>query len=280
MNGRTRPAQHRLEGHNLAQKDYYGGKLRKRMIPSDSPYIRRQIDELLKFSGIGGDDDILEVGCGMGRYTLPLAARGMRIEALDLSPYLLDRLREFNGGRADIPLHCADLIEHPPGLAGRFDAVIGFFMLHHVHDLGLCFEAMARMLKGSGWVAFLEPNPLNAGYYAQITLSPGISWKGDGGVLRMRPANIVGAMQKAGFTGIKMTRFGFFPPMLANRAWGSRLEALLERLPPGRPFQAFQLFTGSLGGPGCGSAPLNHEHATALDDAETDRGGPRRTGEQ
>ncbi|MHB8169492.1 MAG: class I SAM-dependent methyltransferase [Thermoleophilia bacterium] len=247
MSGPRAAGRERLEGHNRSQKAYYGSGVRKRMVPADTRYLQRQIGELLQFAGVRPDDDTLEVGCGMGRYTLPLAARGFSIEGLDLSPYLLDRLREFDGGRSGVPLHCADLIDFPAGLAGRFDAVIGFFMLHHVHDLKLCFAAMSRMLKPSGRIAFLEPNPLHPGYYAQVTLSPGMTWKGDGGILRMRPARVMGAMQAAGFTDMRMRRFGFFPPLLANAGWGARLEALLERMPAGKPFQAFQLFTASAG---------------------------------
>ncbi len=240
-------AQPRLQDHNLAQKTYYGQKLKKRMIPTGSRYILRQIDEMLRFSGLGPADDILEVGCGMGRYTLPLAERGFRIEGLDLSPFLLDRLREFDGGRTGVQLHCADLIDHPPELSGRFDAVIGFFMLHHVHDLELCFAAMSQMLNTTGRIAFLEPNPVHPGYYAQITLSPGMSWKGDGGVIKMKPALVMGAMRRAGFTDVRVSRFGLFPPLLANSALGAKAESILEKLPPVRPFQAFQLFTGVKG---------------------------------
>lgn len=78
---------------------------------------------------------MLDVGCGMGRYTLILAERGFALEGLDLSPVLLQRLRVFNGGRFNIPLHGADVMNPPAELQERFDAVVGFFALHHMHEL-------------------------------------------------------------------------------------------------------------------------------------------------
>ena len=116
------------------------------MVPSGSPYLRRHTDALVGYAGLQPGERVLEVGCGMGRYTLLLAERGIAVEGLDLSPVLLERLRAFDGGRFDVPLHVADVIEPPADLLGRFDAVVGFFTLHHLHDLGVSFRAMARLL--------------------------------------------------------------------------------------------------------------------------------------
>jgi hypothetical protein len=49
-------------------------------------------------------------------------------------------------------------------------------------------------------------------------------------------------MERNGLRAPRASRFGFFPPALANRPAGARLEAALERVAPLRPFSAFQLF--------------------------------------
>jgi SAM-dependent methyltransferase len=182
----------------------------------------------------------------MGRFTLPLAERGLRIEGLDLSPVLLQRLRGFDGGRYDIPLHCADILEAPTALHGKFDAVVGFFTLHHLHDLRRSFRAVARLLRPGGRVAFLEPNAYNPLFYAQIVLTAGMTWRGDGGIVRMRPPVVLGALREAGFTRPALRRFGFFPPFLSDTDWGARTEAVLERFPPWRGILPFQLFRADL----------------------------------
>ena len=230
--------------HNRCQRDYFERSVKPRMVPTDSPYLRRQVDEVLRVAAISPGERVLEVGCGMGRYTLILAQLGVRIEGLDLSSVLLDRMRAYNGGRFDIPLHCGDVLDPPLGLNGPFDAVIGFFTLHHLHDLSLCFQAMTRLLKPGGRLVFLEPNPFNPLYYIQILITPGITWQGDRGIIRMRPSLIFRAMHNAGLSRPTMIRFGFFPPFLANRQWGSRLEVLLERVSIWRTLLPFQLFRG------------------------------------
>ena len=180
-----------------------------------------------------------------GRYTLMLAERGIDITGMDLSPVLLDRLRTFAGGRLDVPLYCADVLDPPVELRRQFDAVIGFFTLHHLHDLGGCFASMTQLLREGGRVAFLEPNALNPLYYLQIALTPRMTWKGDGGVARMLPRVVLGAMRKAGLVDLRVRRFGFFPPFIANRRLGSPVENFLERFPLWRPFLPFQLFGGA-----------------------------------
>lgn len=235
---------HRLDEHNLRQRRYFERTLKCTMLPKDTPYLRRHVDELIRFAGIAPRERVLEVGCGMGRYTLILAQRGVWVEGLDLSEVLLDRLREFDGGRYNISLHCADVLRAPETLQGQFDVVVGFFTLHHLHHLAGCFEAMARLVKPGGRVAFLEPNPYNILYYLQMLITPGMTWQGDGGMIRMRPGLIFRAMQDAGFTSPELKRFGFFPPFVANKAWGACLESYLERLPFLSPLLPFQLFKG------------------------------------
>lgn len=233
-----------LEEHNRSQVRYFERAGKEAMKPVDSPYVRSQVDELVRFAGLGQGAHVLEVGCGMGRYTLPLAERGLRVEGLDLSQALLERLERFNAGRYELALHCLDILDAPAKLGGRFDAVVGFFTLHHLHELEGSFAAMARLVRPGGRIAFLEPNPLNPLYYVQIVLAPGMTWAGDKGILQMRPRTVFAAMHAAGLGDLALRRFGFFPPVVANRRWGSRAEDVLERFPPWRPLLPFQLFRG------------------------------------
>lgn len=229
--------------HNATQRAYFASRVKPTMIPRDTPYVHRQIDELLAAIGHTAPARVLEIGCGMGRYTIPLARRGVAVEGLDLTPELLERLRAFDGG-ANVPLHCADILDAPAALHGSFDAVIGFFTLHHLHDLGGSFAAVARLLKPGGRVAFLEPNPWNPLYYLQITLSPGMTWQGDKGILKMRRSLIARAMNGANVELTDVKRFGFFPPFLANRRAFAKVERVIETFPPFKPFLPFQLFVG------------------------------------
>ncbi len=234
----------RIEAHNRAQVEYFEQAGKEAMKPTSSPYVERQVDELVRFAGLSEGERVLDVGCGMGRYTFPLAERGLRVEGVDLSQTLVDRLRGFDAGRYEIPLYCADILDLASELEGRFDAVVGFFTLHHLHDLAASFNAMARLVRPGGRVVFLEPNPLNVLYYIQLVVSPGMSWQGDKGILKMRPRTVFAAMEDAGLRDHSLSRFGFFPPFLANRRSGQRVERALEAVPFWRPLLPFQLFRG------------------------------------
>ena len=233
--------------HNSTQIRYYQRTNLPRMVPIASPYLLRHVDEMIRFGRLESDQRILEVGCGMGRYTLLLAERGFRIEGLDLIPKLLESLKESAAGRYDIPLYCADVASPAPELLEQFDALLVTFALHHMHDLSKCVSGMARMLKPGGRMVFLEPNAFNILYYIQIAVSPGITWEGDKGVMNMRRGPVFEAMRTAGLTELKLERFGFFPPFLTNRRLGQRLESVLERFPLWRWALPFQLFGGTRG---------------------------------
>jgi SAM-dependent methyltransferase len=233
--------------HNQEVIAYYDGTIKKTMTPSGNPYTQHHLDHLLEVTGIRPGHRVLDVGCGMGRYAIPLAARGVSVEGLDLSPFLLARLEAFNTSGVEIPTYCMDVLDCPPAFESAYDAVVGFFVLHHMHDLSRCFTAIARLVKPGGVVAFLEPNAFNLLYYVQIMVTPTMTWRGDRGMARMRPAVVFPAMRAGGLASLSLHRFGFFPPFVANRPWGMRLERRLETIPLWRPLLPAALFSGRRG---------------------------------
>lgn len=236
------------EAYNQFQRAYFEGRTKKTMVPREDRYLRRHVQEALSFGGIEAGARVAEVGCGMGRYTLLLAKRGLRVTGLDLSPVLLERLREYNVENLGLDVQCADIEDPPADLAGAFDAVVGFFVLHHLFDLDKGIRGIARLLRPGGRAVFVEPNPLNPLYYLQIAFTPGMHWKAERGILQMRPEVVRERMAGAGLRDFEFRRFGFFPPVLANRAAGARLEGWIERVPLLEPIRPFQLFRGELPG--------------------------------
>ncbi|HWJ33343.1 MAG TPA: class I SAM-dependent methyltransferase [Gaiellaceae bacterium] len=235
-----------VANHNRAQQSYFEQRVPATMVPRTTPYVRRHVDELLRAAALAGGERAIEIGCGMGNYTFELVRRGVTLEGLDLSPVLLERLREYAPPGFDLPLHCADVLAPPPELLGRFDAVVGFFTLHHLHDLERSIASMTRLLRPGGRFAFVEPNAYNPLYYLQISLTPGMSFRGERRLTSMRPGVILPALSAAGLTDVFVHRYGFFPPQLANLAIGRAVERALERVRPLRPVAAFNLFGGRL----------------------------------
>jgi len=226
------------------QRTYFEGPPKPTMVPRPTPYLERHLDRMIEVAGLDQGMRILEVGCGMGRYTLPLRARGFKVEGQDLSPVLLERLREYAGNPEDLVLHAGDILDPLPEWQAAFDAVIGFFMLHHLHDVQGCLRGMGGMLKPGGRLAFLEPNPCNPLYHLQILGTPGMSYAGECSLFQMRRSVVLEAMAQGGLGQTRLHRFGFLPPILMNRPGGSQVETLLERFPLWGPLLPFQIFHG------------------------------------
>lgn len=232
--------------HNLKQMNYFEANTKKTMIPKDTPYLRRHISEILRFIRYIEGERVLEIGCGMGRYTIILAKQGVRVTGVDLSPVLLERLRDYNTSDYDIPLIPGNVENLPIEFRSKFDIVLGFFTLHHIFNLEKAFSGIKACLKPGGRIIFLEPNPLCLLYYLQIAMTPGMTWKGEKGMLNIRPKNIANLMGEVGFIGFEYKRFGFLPPVLFNRSWGTAVESVIERIPLIESYKPFQMFKGHL----------------------------------
>jgi SAM-dependent methyltransferase len=232
----------RIEGHNAMQSAYYA-RGKERMAPKRSPYIERHVDELCRFAELVDGQRVLEVGPGQGRYSLPLADRGFDLEVLELVPAMLELLDQAKGERR-IALHQGDVLSPPESVKPGFDAVVGLFALHHMHNVPACLVSMAGLLGPGGTLAFLEPNAYNPLYYFQIAFSPDMTWAGDRGVIGMRAGSLRRDLDASGLEQIRIERFGFFPPAIANRPRGKAIEGPIEQLGPLRPFLPFQLLGG------------------------------------
>jgi len=96
----------------------------------------------------------MELAIGTGRVALPLAERGCRIEGIEASPLMVDKLREKPGGK-DIPVTIGDMSE--VRAEGTFDFV--FLIFNTLYNLTSqaaqvkCFRNASDMLAPGG--AFL-----------------------------------------------------------------------------------------------------------------------------
>lgn len=234
------------EQHNALQRQYYETRSEQqnwRMLPGTTPYIANHVERFINFAKLKSSDEILDVGCGMGKFTLPLAAQGYKMEGLDLSPVLLSELGSRTQKTSDIPTHCVDILAPPDHLKNRFDKVTGFFMLHHLIDIEASFTQMHSLLKKNGNVVFLDVNPFCALYYLQIFLAPSMSWSAEKGILNLTPKRITAGLQNAGFNHITIKRYGILPPPLRNRFFGPVVDNLFDKARVFRAISAFQLIS-------------------------------------
>jgi SAM-dependent methyltransferase len=109
---------------------------------------------------------VLDVGCGVGRWSRLLAARGARVTGVDLSPTMIAQaaLRAAAAGLADrCDFRVQDLAALDVG--AEFDLVLGVTVLQHILDtaaLESALRAMTDHLAPGGRMILLEAAPTSS----------------------------------------------------------------------------------------------------------------------
>lgn len=119
----------------------------------------RDLEMLLELGGVSVERDqtILEIGCGIGRLTRPLAIRAARVLALDVSPEMLAQAREHNAGLANVTWILGDGTSLAALADATVDACVSHVVFQHIPDpaitLGYVRE-IGRVLRPGGWTVF------------------------------------------------------------------------------------------------------------------------------
>ena len=134
--------------------------------PSAEEFWKRgekEFDDLVGAVGarLEPGDDVVEIGCGVGRLTRVIAARAATVRALDVSPRMIERAREHNVSLENVTW----LVGDGESLAGvddaSADACISHVVFQHIPDpavtLGYVRE-IGRVLRPGGWAAFQISN--------------------------------------------------------------------------------------------------------------------------
>jgi ubiquinone/menaquinone biosynthesis C-methylase UbiE len=110
------------------------------------PGVDRQVGAFIAESaGLTATDNMLEIGIGTGRISLPLAPHVGSISGVDISSQMMKRLRQKQNGEA-IFLTQGDALALPFPDA-HFDGVVITHVLHLVSDVQAVLRELARVLK-------------------------------------------------------------------------------------------------------------------------------------
>lgn len=126
---------------------------------------------------------VLDVGCGNGIFTVPLARRGARVVGTDLSAHMLG----LNPHAARVRASAFAL----PFADRAFDIVFAANLLHHVEDVPGALREMLRC--SSRHLMLIEPNRWNP-----LMLALGLLVRAERGVLRSSRSALVQWLERAG----------------------------------------------------------------------------------
>ena len=106
-------------------------------------------------------DVVVEVGCGIGRLTRPLAAQAARVHAIDVSAEMIARAKQVNPQLPNVDWVLGDGVSLQPVADASADVVFSHVVFQHIPDpaitLGYVRE-MGRVLRPGGWAAFQISN--------------------------------------------------------------------------------------------------------------------------
>jgi SAM-dependent methyltransferase len=124
--------------------------------------------------GAGPGTRVLDVGCGVGRWSRLLAARGAHVTGIDLSPTMIAQA-ERRAARAGLLTRCHFMTQDLAALeAGeQFDLVLGVTVLQHILDPNALRAAVQRMtahLAEGGRMVLLEAAPTQLAKHCDSTV--------------------------------------------------------------------------------------------------------------
>ena len=169
----TEKGNHKLLS-NLAMKSHWTHKLFVENAELYLPFLEqakeRALDETNALSRIfdendvPGDGSVLDMACGIGRHSVPIAGLGYRVTGVDISPLYVEKAREY-AAREGVEAHFVegDMLDVPGSLEKQapFDAVISMFTSHSYYgregDLRT-FSRLRRLASESGLLVVLTAN--------------------------------------------------------------------------------------------------------------------------
>jgi malonyl-CoA O-methyltransferase len=133
------------------------------VVALEEPVVREMLGDV---SGLS----VLDLGCGTGRHSLWLAARGAKVTAVDFSEGMLAEARRKPGADS-VRFLVHDLHQPLPFEPASFDLLVSGLVLEHLRDLRLAFGEARRVLKpgARAVVSAMHPAMFLKGAYARFT---------------------------------------------------------------------------------------------------------------
>ena len=188
-------------------------KLQKILSKTGDLNFKRRVITMLDYLDIQPGDNILDMGCGEGFYSMVLDnLYNCKITAVDFDPEILALAHKWLDGRSNVTLEQGDItkLRFPDS---SFDKIVCTEVLEHIDDDKTAIKELYRVLKPGGVIAITVPNknypllwdPLNKvreslglGHFSPMSGFWGGIWAKDHKRLYL-PSELRGLAENAGF---------------------------------------------------------------------------------
>ena len=150
-----------------------------------SPYPQQVVDTVIAVSHLHTGSRVLEIGCGTGQLSVPLAQHGIDLLALDLGPHLAALARRNLQRFPNVHVETSSF-EAWPLPSQQFDAVVSASAFHWL-DPAVRFSKCAQALRPGGFLTILHVHHVRGGtpgffaetqpYYLKWGLSDDLSFQ-------------------------------------------------------------------------------------------------------
>lgn len=112
---------------------------------------------LLEMSGVGPEDEVLDVACGPGIVACAFAARAKHVSGIDLTPAMIARATEIQRekGLTNLTWRIGNVLPLPFPDAS-FSIVVSRYSFHHFLDPKAVFAEMVRVCRPGGTVLLAD----------------------------------------------------------------------------------------------------------------------------
>lgn len=126
-----------------------------------SPYPQEVVDTVITASRLHNASKVLEVGCGTGQLSVPLAQHGINLLALELGPHLVALARRNLKQFPNVQVETGSFEEWPLP-PQKFDAVVSASAFHWL-DPVVRFSKPAQTLRPGGFLTILHVHHVRGG---------------------------------------------------------------------------------------------------------------------
>lgn len=233
---------------NVQYYDQFARRFRNKHFLSLDPAAQYEFDRVLGCLDLTKQKSIIDLGCGVGRYSLGLARMGYRVTAVDISAkslaLVLSQAKKYN-------ITAIRTLRHDfstPKEKNAYDTGICISTYHAISDSEeeriRVLANFVQSIKSGGKLLLVEPNPANPLFYLFYLLYPGVQRENIRSFLGSSPFRLREILRSLGMKDIRVRYVGFLPLRWIKKVPAVRLiNEILNRIPIINNFSAFSYIT-------------------------------------